>query len=109
VKEAEKAQTESKAPSPKKEVPQSEEDRAKEEAAKIKLLEQRFEKTKAQVERLLEKMTALWQKYNNPGDMTPKEMVQSEIARTYLMLQKAQEEAAKAQDEWETAQLKQDK
>jgi hypothetical protein len=110
VREAEEAKARSKTSPEKKDVvSQPEKDVIKDEPANIVLLEQQFEKAKQHVERLRQKMNALWQKYNNPGDMTPKDRVQSEIARTYLMLQKAQEEAAEAQTEWETAQSKKDK
>jgi hypothetical protein len=108
--EAEQEKPESKtSPKKKEEVPQPEKETGKDESANITLLEQKYEQAKARVERLLEKMNALWQKYNNPGDMTPKDRVQSEIARTYLMLQKAQKEAVQAEKEWETALSRKDK
>lgn len=107
--EAEEEKPESKtSPKKKKEASQSGKETGKDESADIKLLEQKYEQAKVRVERLLEKMNALWQKYNNPGDMTPKDRVQSEIARTYLLLQKAQEEAVQAEKEWETALSKKD-
>jgi len=80
----------------------------KEEPAKIERLEHTYQKAKEQVDLLLQKMNDLWQKYNNPGDMTPKDRVQSEIARSYLMLQKAQQDAAEAKEEWDTAMSKKD-
>ena len=102
--EAEEKKSVSKSPPKKKnQTPLPEKNVVKKEPENITLLEQKYEKAKERVERLLEKMNALWQIYNNPGDMTPKDRVQSEIARTYLMLQKAQEEASEAQNKWETA------
>ena len=41
--------------------------------------------------------------------MTPKERVQSEIAQTYLMLQKAQQEVAEVKKEWDATISKEDK
>ena len=80
----------------------------KEESTNIELLELKLEKADKLVGRLLQKMNDLWQKYSNPGDMTPKNRVQSEIARTYLMLQKAQHDAAEVKKEWEAAISKED-
>jgi hypothetical protein len=93
----------------KEETPQPEKDAVKDEPANTELLKQEYEKAKERVEQLLLKMDALWQKYSNPGDMTPKDRVQSEIARTYLMLQKAQEEASKAEKELDAALSKKHK
>jgi len=81
----------------------------KEESVNIERLEQKYKKATEHVDLLLQKMNDLWQKYNNPGDMTPKYRVQSEIAQSYLMLQKAQQDAAEAKEEWDAAMSKKDK
>jgi len=55
-----------------------------------------YEKTKEQVEMLTTKMNGLFMKYYSPDNMTPREMIQSEISRTALQLQKARDEEEKA-------------
>ncbi len=95
-------------PEKKLENPQLKKDVVKEESANIERLELKLEKAEERVELLLQKMNDLWQKYNNPGDMTPKYRVQSEIAQTYLMLQKAQKDAAGVKIEWDAAMSKED-
>jgi hypothetical protein len=87
---------------------QPEKDILKDESANIERLELKLKKADELVELLLQNMNDLWQKYNNPGDMTPKDRVQSEIAKTYLMLQKAQQDAAKVKKEWDAAISKED-
>lgn len=93
-------------PEKKLKTPQQKKDSVKQESVNIERLELELEKAKDRVERLLQKMNDLWQKYNNPGDMTPKYRVQSEIAQTYLMLQRAQQEAARIREELDAAMSK---
>jgi hypothetical protein len=88
--------------------PQAKKDTVEDKSANLARLEQNYEKAKERVELLLMKMNGLWQKYNNPGDMTPKTRVQSEIAQTYLLLQKAQKDAEKAKKERDAVMSKQD-
>ncbi|MFC2164240.1 hypothetical protein ACFLT2_04485 [Acidobacteriota bacterium] len=96
--------------SPQKKIKNSQpkKDAVKHESVNIERLELKIKKTEEHVERLLQKMNDLWQKYNNPGDMTPKDRVQSEIAQTYLMLQRAQQEAAELKEQWDVAKSKED-
>lgn len=108
--DTEESKSESKAdPEERIKDPQQEKDTAKEEPIKLERFKQKYEQAEARVELLLQKMNGLWQKYNNPGDMTPKDRVQSEIAQTYLMLQKAQRDAAEAKEEWDAALSKKDR
>jgi len=110
VVESEEAKPESKtSPQEKPENLQPKEDDVNDEPANLAHLEQKYEHAQERVELLLQKMNDLWQKYNNPGDMIPKDRVQSEIARTYLMLQKAQQDAAEIKKDWDEAISKQDK
>lgn len=88
---------------------QPKKDIVKEEPAKSDHFKQKYDKARERVELLLNKMNGLWQKYNNPDDMTPKPQVQSEIAQTYLQLQKAQKEAEAAEKELDRAMPKEDK
>lgn len=64
-------------------------------------LEQRYHHAKETVEMLMAKMNGLFMKYYSVADTTPREMIQSEISRTYLQLQKAQDAAEKAKKELE--------
>ena len=89
--------------------PQPKKDAIKKESVTIERLKLKLEEANERVERLMQKMNDLWRKYNNPGDMTPKDRVQSEIAQTYLMLQKAQQEVAEVKKEWEATISKEDK
>ena len=75
---------------------------AKEEDTRhLKELELKYEKAKAQVEQLMNKMNGLFIKYYSPDNTTPKQMIQSEISRTALQLQKAQDDAKRAKKELE--------
>ena len=62
----------------------------------LKNLELEHEKAKAQVEMLLNKMNGLFIKYYSPDNTTPTQMIQSEISRTALQLQKARDDEKKA-------------
>jgi hypothetical protein len=67
----------------------------------LKDLELKHEKTKAQVEMLMNKMNGLFIKYYSPATTTPKQMIESEISRTALQLQKARDEEKRAKKELE--------
>jgi hypothetical protein len=67
-----------------------------EDSYQLKSLEQTHEKAKTQVEMLLNKMNALFVKYYSPDNTTPEQMIQSEISRTALQLQKARDDEKKA-------------
>lgn len=67
----------------------------------LHMLEQKYEKARESVELLTAKMNGLFMKYYGVADTTPKEMIQSEISRTYLQLQRAQDDADKAKKELE--------
>ena len=67
-----------------------------EEAYQLKNLEQAYEKAKAQVEILMNRMNGLFIKYYSPDNTTPKQRIQSEISRTALQLQKARSDEEKA-------------
>jgi hypothetical protein len=56
----------------------------------------KYEEAKDQVEKLTTKMNGLFMKYYSPDNTTPKEMIQSEISRTALQLQKARDDEEKA-------------
>jgi hypothetical protein len=62
----------------------------------LKGLELKHQEAKAMVEMLMNKMNALFVKYYSPDTTTPKQMIQSEISRTALQLQKAQADEEKA-------------
>jgi type IV secretory pathway VirB10-like protein len=68
---------------------------------KLSELQQRWEKAKEYVELLTLKMGALWQEFNNLTDQKAKEAVQQAIGETFVKLQAAQEEEAKARQELE--------
>ncbi|MEW5900366.1 MAG: hypothetical protein AB1715_02760 [Acidobacteriota bacterium] len=70
-------------------------------SATLQLLQERWEKAKEYIELLTMKMGALWQQYNGMEGMTPKETIQGWIAETFIKLQKAEEEEAKAREELE--------
>jgi hypothetical protein len=67
----------------------------------LKSLELKHEKAKAQEEMLMNKMNGLFMKYYSPDNTTPKQMIQSEISRTALQLQKARDDKEKAKKELE--------
>jgi hypothetical protein len=69
-------------------------------------LEIKYEKAKEQVERLTTKMNGLFMKYYSPDNTTPKTMIQSEISRTGLQLQKARDDEEKAKKELDDLKLK---
>jgi hypothetical protein len=72
-------------------------------AAQISLaeLQVRWEKAKEYVELLTLKMGALWQEFYSLDDMTSREAIQLAISETFIKLEKAQEDEAKAQRELE--------
>jgi hypothetical protein len=58
----------------------------------LESLQVKYEKAKEQVEMLTAKMNGLFMKYYSPNNTTPKGMIQSEISRTSLQLQKARDD-----------------
>jgi hypothetical protein len=66
-------------------------------------------KAKEQVESLTAKMNGLFMKYYSPDNTTPKQMIQSEISRTALQLQKARDDEEKAKKELEDLKSKKQK
>ena len=71
------------------------------EKVHLESLQGKYEKAKAQMEMLTNKMNGLFMKYYSTDNMTPKEMIQSEISRTSLQLQKARDDEEKAKKELE--------
>lgn len=69
--------------------------------ATLQELGQKWEKAKEYVELLNLKMGALWQQYNSLDATSSKEAVELAISETFLKLEKAQEEEAKARQELE--------
>lgn len=67
----------------------------------LKVLQERWDKTKEYVELLTLKMGALWQQFYGLEDMTTKDAVQQSIAETFIKLQKAQEEETRARQDLE--------
>jgi hypothetical protein len=63
--------------------------------------QQRWDKAKEYVELLTLKMGALWQEFNGLRDAKSKEAVQQAIGETFAKLQTAQEEEARARQEFE--------
>jgi hypothetical protein len=61
----------------------------------------KYEKAKKNVEMLITKMNGLFMKYYSTDNSTPKEMIQSEISRTGLQLQKARDDEENAKKELE--------
>ncbi len=80
-----------------------------EEAQKLDSLLLQYEKAKEQVEMLTTKMNGLFMKYYSPQNTTPREMIQSEISRTSLQLQKARDDEEKAKKELEDYKSKKQK
>lgn len=62
-------------------------------------LESRWAKAKEYADLLETKMAALWQEFYSMDDMTPRDAIQREIADTFVKLEKAREEEARAKDE----------
>lgn len=79
------------------------------ESKHLESLEINYEKAKAQVELLLNKMNGLFMKYYSTDNTTPKEMIQSEISQTGLQLQKARDDEEKAKKELEDYKSKKQK
>jgi hypothetical protein len=71
------------------------------EKAHLESLQVKYEMAKAQLEMLTNKMNGLFMKYYSTDNTTPKEMIQSEISRTGLQLQKARDDEEKAKKELE--------
>lgn len=69
--------------------------------ATLKELQERWEKAKEYVELLTLKMGALWQEYYGLDATASKEAIQLSISETFIKLEKAQEEEAKARQELE--------
>jgi len=69
------------------------------ESKRLDNLMLKYEQAKEQVELLTTKMNGLFMKYYSPDNMTPKEMIQSEISRTALQLQKARDDEEEAKKE----------
>jgi len=69
-------------------------------------LQVKYEKAGKQVEMLTAKMNGLFMKYYSTNNTTPKEMIQSEISRTGLQLQKARDDEEKAKKELEDLKSK---
>jgi hypothetical protein len=64
-------------------------------------LQARWEKAKEYVELLTLKMGALWQEFYSLDGMTSREAIQLAISETFIKLEKAQEDEAKARGELE--------
>jgi len=64
--------------------------------ATLQKLQEKWENAKEYVDLLTLKMGALWQQYNGLDATSSKEAVQLAISETFLKLEKAQEEEAKA-------------
>jgi hypothetical protein len=79
----------------------SSEQLASEETKHLESLELTYEKAKKNVEMLITKMNGLFMKYYSTDNTTPKEMIQSEISRTGLRLQKARDDEENAKKELE--------
>ena len=69
-------------------------------------LQVKYEKAGNQVEMLTAKMNGLFMKYYSTDNTTPKEMIQSEISRTGLQLQKSRDDEEKAKKELEDLKSK---
>jgi hypothetical protein len=67
-------------------------------------LENKWKKADEMVGLLNLKMNALYQKYYNGDELTPRQKIEKEIGETYQQLQEAQKEADKAKAEFERAQ-----
>ncbi|MGB8952626.1 MAG: hypothetical protein WCC06_08155 [Candidatus Aminicenantales bacterium] len=74
--------------------------------------QKKLEETKAEYEEIWKKateyrellglkMNALWQEFYSMDDMTPRDLIQRAISDTYLKLQGAQNEEARAKEEYE--------
>ena len=79
----------------------SSEQLASEETKHLESLELKYEKAKKNVEMLITKMNGLFMIYYSTDNTTPKEMIQSEISRTGLRLQKARDDEVNAKKELE--------
>jgi len=62
-------------------------------------LESRWAKAKEYADLLETKMAALWQEFYSMDDMTSRDSIQREISDTFIKLEKAREEEARAKDE----------
>ncbi len=71
-----------------------------------KTLEAKWREAQEQVALLGLQLNALWNKYYDMRDMTPKDLVQRQISETYLRLQKAQQDADQAKKDLEQARQK---
>ena len=68
-------------------------------------LETKWKKADELVGLLNLKMNALYQKYYNGDELTPRQKIEKEIAETYQQLLEAQKEVDKAKAEYDRAQL----
>ncbi len=75
----------------------------------LESLEARWNEAQEQVALLTLQLNALWYKYYNMNDMTPRDLIQQQISETYLRLQKAQSDADQAKKDLEEARLKKKK
>ena len=71
----------------------------------IQNLEEKWKKADEMVSLLNLKMNALYQKYYNGDELTPRQKIEKEIAETYQQLLEAQKEADKVKAELEKARL----
>jgi len=69
----------------------------------LEKLEEKWKKAEEMVSLLNLKMSALYQKYYNGDELTPRQKIEMEISKTYQQLQAAQKEAEKAKAEFDRA------
>ncbi len=72
----------------------------------IELLEVQWKEAQELVALLTLQLNALWHKYYNMNDLTPRDLIQQQISETYLRLQKAQLDAEQAKKDLEDARQK---
>ena len=72
----------------------------------LEKLETRWNEAEEQVALLGLQLNALWNKYYNMSEMTPKDLIQQQISETYLKFQKAQHDADQAKRDLEEARRK---
>lgn len=72
----------------------------------LESLEAIWNEAQEQVALLTLQLNALWHKYYNMNDMTPRDLIQQQISETYLRLQKARQDAEQAKKDLEEARLK---
>jgi len=72
----------------------------------LESLEAKWNEAQEQVALLTLQLNALWHKYYNMNDMTPRDLIRQQISETYLRLQKAQWDADQAKKDLEDAHRK---